>query len=571
MPTSSQPWTATEPVAPAATDAPELRAPGARERLASEALHAGPASWFARVVDDETEAPIEGAQLIHGVRRAPEKSNREGRFPPIARGGSAKIRHRDFVEARVTLDRGHATRATEAVIRLERGGRLEVLVRDGQGRPGVGLTLRIANNWSDPFGQATDGLPSRTLTDASGHGSLTGLPSGRDLSLALERDGKVQARHPETIRLDRGETREIEWVYPPLGTGCLVAGLVLETNGLPAEGLEVWLGSQSRIGGMMRHRGRVDAIRRTDAAGRFLFEDVPPSDWLVGLAPGQEGVPPHQLSLEIFTGEKRRDVTLRVERGLAIRGRVVGPRDEPVMGCRVTGTCHEPYVICESESRGDGSFTLEPLMGGSYRIEAEPSDESGFLIAGDALEVPAGAEDVVIRLGSGGTLHAQVLSGENRASRRARVSLLPEDLSRPIAHYLNEGRGRFVFENVVPGRYHLVASTESGELGWSAALVVDADTSQQVELLVQPAAKVVVRLPGESDLVQVELSAGGVVLAREWLDGTEQTELVAPVGASVFRVYSERGDERRLLQELTLDLRVGERRRIDLLPAPRER
>jgi len=187
--------------------------------------------------------------------------------------------------------------------------------RDGADAPGVGLVL-----W--PLEDALAELHALELeTDALGRARFEGVAPGR-YSVHTDRDGETP------LELAVGEERELELVLP---SGFDVAGVVVDGEGQPVAGAEVWLEGR----GAGSRGGRI--VARAGLDGRFRLRSLGEEQALSAFAPGFAPAFLERLhTKELPEGQAELAVTLVLGReGRELGGLVVDPQGGAVSGARV--------------------------------------------------------------------------------------------------------------------------------------------------------------------------------------------------------------------------------------------
>lgn len=273
------------------------------------------------------------------------------------------------------------------------------------------------------------------------------------------------------------------------GTGILRGIVVDEPTGAPIAGARVTIRAGSA--GFDALVPGFNAATTTDDTGSFEFAGLPAGKFTVSAGPGEfrsthlsttlghEGKDPvfGLPSLELATGEVRKDVRVTLKRALALEGRVSNEFGEPMalVGISVT---HDDGRIAASETATDdlGGFRLFGLREGRYTVCASPSarwDQRGS--SGEGLRVRynrvcaasvelthrGGTPAIEIHLHRVGafTLSGSVVSGTGRSVRNPRVQVIPRERNGFTPNVPAEVSGeQFVARGLVPGEYAVIAS-----------------------------------------------------------------------------------------------------------------
>ena len=294
-------------------------------------------------------------------------------------------------------------------------------------------------------------------------------------------------------------------VQAPAAAGTAsVSGQVLEDgSGIPVQDADVTLAPiQSRpFAGSPWER--VEPLRlRTDREGRFHVRELAPGRYHIAVQKNGYANPfgPSPLTVvELAAGEDHA-VTLSLQRGAAIVGRVLDEAGEPLMNLRVmamrqppSGVRYAPTsrpALVPAGSGGQtndlGEFRLFGLPPGDYYVQAAPGPEPGRSLSPRARTLvptyfpdttdPAAAQ--VINLGAGQTSDAIIIrvadapafqvsgivvdeTGRPVANATVRLDSDPADgLTFPFGRSLQartNASGAFTISNVTSATYTLVA------------------------------------------------------------------------------------------------------------------
>ena len=388
--------------------------PGERRELVVE-LGVLQKRFYGRVVAHETQRPIAGAALCtrYSDPVAVSTTDSDGRFD-LPRAGSTMtytVRAEGFGEVEIAVLSGHDTPENPLVVELERGATLiGVLVGDESAREG--LQFEVTGDGSRLL--YTDPQPTRERVftkgqyvrrakfDASGRAVISGVPAGLAVGASLLEGSTPVLVVAETIALAPGEKREVKLNR---SDACELSGRALDDQEKPAAGLRLFLlhGAAGSTGFEFERHDDAEsaAIARTDEDGRFRFTGITPGSWRIrpdsprrasGETVAPDAVAPLAMPIEIRPHTPAMEITLRVHRGISIRGRVLNADDHPVMA---TVIASGPMGVLFESADSKGSFEFGPLAPGGYRLSTSAETHSDGT---NALEVQAGAQDVVLRV-----------------------------------------------------------------------------------------------------------------------------------------------------------------------------
>lgn len=410
-------------------------------------------------------------QLTNGIPggsgtliREPVTSDAAGQFQFAAlkggKGYALVLEHPAYARREllaVELAAGQATRLPDLM--LAGGSTLHGFITSGGGDKGIGGALVTLRDLTHALGSPEEHPIIRQVeTDADGSYRIDNLAAGAyDVTgcaplFAIARSANIHL--PATPQEKRVDLR--------LGPGYTMLGRVIESPDKPV--------AQARIEVRpMTGAGRILFHALSDAGGKFRIEGLAEGNYRVTAT--REGY--HCLPLEDVTAD-RRDVRITMVLEAGITGYVVAAADDKPLkafglqpwAINKDNSPTEPMGEIVAYKSEDGSFTIESLKPGSYRIQAfhndyapawsEPFDLRRTYVHG-----------MVIRMEPGARLLGQVNDGQGRAMADARVTLLNNVwVESPLADLLygkearlgsarTDAEGKFMLDNLAAGVYQV--------------------------------------------------------------------------------------------------------------------
>jgi protocatechuate 3,4-dioxygenase beta subunit len=383
-----------------------------------------------------------------------------GAYFVLAAGAGHVFRYGDVVSL-------IAGRTQELDLRLDRGVAIagRVIDIEDRGVPGARVTAEFHPPGMPGVGRIVQKLlsyvngeflkgPFQAQTDADGRFAIDALPPGA-YDLLAEKPGFPETRLENVL----GGTTEAVILLAP---GARIEGLLVDGQGLPVPDLEVRLGAEAAAialpfpgaSDMLETANRLfgDPERRARSreSGAFRFENVGPGRYRLKVQVA--GFLPLERPLAIAPGETEVQLgALAIDRGAAIRGRVIAQGGAPVEGASVSafpegmsffsmGGAVNDMVSGRNRSATDaaGRFELRGLASGKYNVIAQARGYGGASKRG----VAADGEEIEIEVERGIAIRGRVIDHATEAKLSgARVSASGVSAG-------TDAEGRFALEGV---------------------------------------------------------------------------------------------------------------------------
>jgi len=409
----------------------------------------------------------------------------------------------------VELDSGGS--ASDVVLQLRVGGRIEGVVYDANGAPDAGRMIVVGSfgpgSGGDMAGQATSDAAGRFTIEhvTPGTHNLVATPRMNSLGRDANPASMMASLKMTSVEVFDGQTAQVVLGAPPAApvklSGRVTRGdepvregtlTAIAEGGSMLESLKFTaLGAQGDYALTLDKPGRYTLIvgrRMGDAGGVEFFVEIP-------------AVAEHRLDLALPGG--------------AIRGRVVGADGAPLRGVAVRHELEGAGGLTmfdmgrPNTTDEQGAFEIPSLAAGVYTVRAGGSGfgasaawgaavRSGVSVAADS------AAFVEFELQAPGTIAGVVrgADGEPLADASVFVRDAKGVLINPFSNTRTDGLGRFRYESAAPGEYSVAARGASSATGASSSVRVTSGAVSEVELSAAAATMLE---------IEIENEAGGAV------------------------------------------------------------
>ena len=438
-----------------------------------------------RVVD-LNEAPVAGAWVLRANERHHDRlqgltrTDAAGRFvlEHVTPGSELLARAARFQPSELETVRARGALGAEESVEIElvmgaRGHVLRGSVRAPDGTPAAyaWIAIGVDEDARDQFEGATrepdDGERVKPLdregfflrADAQGRFETDEVPAGHAIVLAREvggRDGvawtslwiRPRVDHDVDLRLERGAE---------------IVGDVRDAAGRPLAGRAIeaeWEGNHA-LGQFEDDLGPFFSDRRvtTDVDGSFRLDGLLPGDYDLAVLGADRKLVRAERVVEAGS-TLHWDPVVEAAGSLAVR--LVGPDGGPLAGWALVTEQRNrglSRALVERRTDADGRLLVPDLAPGSQTLLVHPPRETYPSVAVARREVRPGPEEVTLRL-TQAELPSASLAGawhdESGPVARARVRLVREAWGVDVTSFTDD-EGRFVFDDLAPGPYVLLA------------------------------------------------------------------------------------------------------------------
>lgn len=458
-----------------------------------------------RTLGSEQRDPVAGAWVWRtGEEERAVRSDSRGNFTLATPGGPAAVLHADapgYGPARAVLRDEQRDGGEPVTLLLAATAAAAGRVVDGAGAPVAGATVSAEPRDRSGFLAWGSAPTERTVSGADGGFRLRELAAGSPVSLTADHEGYAPATL-DLAPLTAGTTRgDLEIV---LDAGITAFGRVVDTDEEPVAGAEVELVPTPQgtdiLAWMRAARDGAGNSATSDRDGRFEIADLAPGR--VDVHAAAAGFAPLAVpGVELPAGQARVDLgTLLLAAGLTLEGRVVDPDGKPLADAEVSssggfglglGTFSRHADAAPETTGPDGRFVLRDLARGE-RVDVEVK-HAGYTDGGaQGVELPQ-EEPLTVVLQPASTLSGVVLAAGGEPLQ-AQVMIVGEPqtgqpFSRTVSRATSDEDGRFVLEDVAPGRLTLSATARGYQSYEQSGVVVEpGEDRDDLRVVMQPGA-----------------------------------------------------------------------------------
>lgn len=305
-------------------------------------------------------------------------------------------------------------------------------------------------------------------TDKEGAFSFSPLFPGGGYRLVVDHDFYMEKTLPD-LRIREGKPTELPPIIMSLGK--TVEGKVRDDNGNPIHGAVVSIYDPLDIG-FSREDYVPERMAQTNEKGEYELQFLESSNFIIrATAKGYESST--LRNDEVFTSKSEYEFNFFLAKEMTISGIVVDENDEPIKGAVINalsqisnrpgdrnkqkkpqkGQHHRESYTGVTDKKGE--FTVHGLSKGFYYLSAIHEMYSTL----SSPHTEAGMEDVRFVLKRRSGISGQVVNSEQKPITKywlnaKMVSRAPDGwATRERKRRYNDGKGRFIFDGLDPGKY----------------------------------------------------------------------------------------------------------------------
>lgn len=375
----------------------------------------------------------------------------------------------------------------------------QVLDPEGVGVAGAKVSAVHFQNQTTSRGES--------VTDAQGRFHIENLRDGSYIMM-------VQAEGFSQERLNRVPAGKVDVIIDLKRQACVAGRLLAPGGGTPALRVDLQRTSPKNSPNDIQifESTNISSDVVAGGDGSFRLCGVEPGYYMV-VGSGAGFAPTQSNTFQVLDGQDPPPVTVTLQVGGAIRGRVVDPGGSPVVGAQVVSRDQQTpdngndaffgsFVTSNAteltgRTNAEGEFVLANLAPGSYKVVIDHPQFAGTTVTG--LQVADGQTATVppTTLREGGIVRGTVVQGGAPVARAFLQLYSTVEASRSY-QTRSDAEGRFEFTRVRPGSYKLTATRSS-----------PTSSSDPFQAILDQQASEVVLPIGEGTVVTRELNLGG--------------------------------------------------------------
>ncbi len=558
----------------------------------------GAVLWI-RLRDRRFKNPVSGAKLSsyepnrlsHGgleLASFPDTESDAGGLAeirlPDGYKGVVRVRAAGFGTSLIPVLPGHEESTRPLTIDLTRSARVTIRVLDSAANavPHAKVVLEThsfnllnpGNNW-----YLVGEVLCQAETDAEGRCTIDDVPSEVPFSGHASWENGGRYEETKMLVLEPGEHRQVQWGGEPTTR---LTGHLFDQYGQPVAQHTIWLSQKTMYSKPDLDRAyfcssdeeAAFAKTNTDDNGRFAFDHVPSGDWWIG--PGairafrakrnEYAVAPIATRVSVLGTSSERRVALKTARGLYISGKISMPNDDIFDHGWVSVACELGSVLAhvskdfpvapgEGQIRNIRQFRAGPLAELEHELCARGPD---FTAPSKPVSAWPGATDVWLKLQMGAAMTCTTKRADTGQPCPAVVTI--SAITTPYRRVGARPETKHAFSKLIPGSYHLAASSPVGLFGQLGP--IDLQAGQNLENLVIPLSEgttLRIHYTGPPPHGRFEVFADGLVIALCWLHPGTSTTVVVPPGAIVVQLTHRSGkvEKKRVQCELKQTAQVS--------------
>lgn len=355
--------------------------------------------------------------------------------------------------------------------------------------PGVSISGRVTRSGAGLAGVVVnsfgDSAPSMAETGADGSFRIDDLTPGQVILNVSKEDEFIRVMRPVTA-----PATGVDIEIPPGGR---VSGRVVDkTTRQPVTSFEAGISSSGGgVGMVMMFSPRMRPFTSED--GSFLLENVPAGSQIQLLVAAPGYTTARLPNVKVEEGKEVADLTVELDRGVRVGGRVTGPEGGPLSGVSVridVGTSRggmppPPMNRSGAVTDSNGEYSIEAVEAGEKMFIF---NRTGYVSVTKSVTLSGSEARVDAQLGSGVRVSGVVVTEGGAPVEDASVSARSGAEAASYRGTRTDANGGFVLEGLAPGRYRFSAS----KTGYATGEVEDVDVST-------------------TSMVRIQLRTGGTV------------------------------------------------------------